>query len=308
MSAVYRATKMQYIPAIFLLVTAIFLSREALSHDLFVSIQENVAHSPDRYGVTVGWGHNMPLDDFIRADIMDSYAVHSPSNIRMDFKFDVNANKGIYLKKAPGRKEYKDLTMQMGYHFAEHILFNKNSPKGTYQVGIVTKHYPYTVWIDKNGDRQTSDEKYKDQIKDAKQIIRSTSYVWSGKSFIARDKWTKPKPIGHELEIIPFSDLSQVKAGDEVTFDVLFNGKPLSSTSDNRKYLEASSQTFGKPGEYAIFGYINKGKSTIKVTTPGQWIVKVYKVENVTKNSKYKNLSGKADTVVFVATATFHVQ
>ena len=54
--------------------------------------------------------------------------------------------------------------------------------------------------------------------------------MWA-KSFFTVGQWTDPNPVGHLLEIIPTSDLSKVKAGELVSFKVLYKGKPLKTYS-----------------------------------------------------------------------------
>jgi uncharacterized GH25 family protein len=223
-----------------LFVISTFFLSHALAHDLFVSVKESMAHTPGHANVVIGWGHALPMDDFLRGSKIETYAIYDPALTRMDFEFDRKANsiidekEGSGQKRLSGRKSYKGLTTQAGHYFGQHVKFQEDSSKGTYQVALTSKQYQYTVWVNKKG-RVKWGEKTLDEIKDAREIKVSKRHFYSAKAFLTVGEWTEPKPLGHPLEIIPMTDLSQVKVGDEVSFKVLLNGKPLSGTAKNRK-------------------------------------------------------------------------
>lgn len=80
------------------------------------------------------------------------------------------------------------------------------------------------------------------------------------------------KPLGHKLEILPISDLAGVKVGGELEFQVLFDGKPLSSQ------IYATYDGFSR--HYETYAYVTQargGSARVKITNPGTWMVRVEK-------------------------------
>lgn len=86
---------------------------------------------------------------------------------------------------------------------------------------ITSKPYQWSLWKDKRGRVRWGD-KALNEIKNAREVFISRVFHYYGKAILLIGKWSEAKPLGHELEIIPITDLSQVKTGDEVTFKVLF--------------------------------------------------------------------------------------
>jgi uncharacterized GH25 family protein len=101
------------------------------------------------------------------------------------------------------------------------------------------------------------------------------------------------KALGHKLEIVPVSSLTKARAGDELSFKILLDGKPMKgqvyATYDgfSRRYM-----TFAQAMET-----LEDGFAYVKITGPGTWMVRVEKrLESNT--AEYDILSLKA-TLVF---------
>lgn len=79
------------------------------------------------------------------------------------------------------------------------------------------------------------------------------------------------KVLGHKLEIVPVDDPSKAKIGEDLTFQVLYDGKPLSTA------VWATYDGFTKnPNSYAYFTEADdKGLAKVKITAPGLWMVRV---------------------------------
>jgi uncharacterized GH25 family protein len=77
--------------------------------------------------------------------------------------------------------------------------------------------------------------------------------------------------VGHRLEIVPVGNPAAAKTGDEITFKVLFEGKPLSTpvfaTYDR---FSESETTYAYYTEAA-----DDGTARVKITHPGLWMVRV---------------------------------
>jgi uncharacterized GH25 family protein len=101
------------------------------------------------------------------------------------------------------------------------------------------------------------------------------------------------KALGHKLEIVPVSDVTRARAGDELSFRILLDDKPMKgqayATYDgfSRRYM-----TFAQATES-----LEDGFAYVKVTGPGTWMVRVDKRLEA-NNPEYDILSLKA-TLVF---------
>jgi len=122
----------------------------------------------------------------------------------------------------------------------------------------------------------------KDQVPDA---VRS----WRSKQFA---KWVDPRSpnhrqaLGDELEVVPVTDLSTVKAGDKATFRILLRGRPIAG---------------------AILSIAHKGIG--ESDDEGQVRVRVREGRLMTVAASLRRpiKSAHADTEVFEASLTFAV-
>lgn len=169
------------------------------AHDLFVTVKESMSHHPSHTNIVVGWGHALPMDYFLRGSKIETYAIYDPALTRMDFEFDRKANaiidgkEGGGQKRVSGRKSHKGLTTQAGHYFGQHVKFQEDSPKGTYQVAVTSKPSQFTMWVNKKGRVKWSDQTL-DEIKDAREIKVSKRHYYSAKAFLTVGEWTESKP------------------------------------------------------------------------------------------------------------------
>jgi len=80
------------------------------------------------------------------------------------------------------------------------------------------------------------------------------------------------KTLGHRLEILPVSNPTAAKIGDELSFKILFEGKPLQA------YVYATYDGFSR--YYNTYAYVTEsreGVARVKITHPGPWMVRVEK-------------------------------
>jgi len=77
-------------------------------------------------------------------------------------------------------------------------------------------------------------------------------YQTFAKSYLTVGKWTNPKPLGHGLEIILCTDLSNLHVGNLVEMDVLFYGKPLDATAKSIEYITAHNSSFDQSDGFAL--------------------------------------------------------
>jgi len=296
-----------------LLIFLAVLSETAIAHDFFVIATYSMTHPHGSAIINLGWGHVLPMDDFLPAKRIETYAIYSPDLKKKDFPFNPVANKDItYEYKGEESKFFPYATFQKGDSYAQKVIFKEDALEGTYQVAASLKRTYLTVWNDEKGRRHWT-PKSLDKIKDAKSIELSVLYQMFAKAFIVKGKWTQPKPIGHDLEIIPLSNLSEVRVGDFVIFKVLLHGKPYHPKSIPRTKIFACGEHYGLSLDhpeycYGIWGCIHKGVGRIRVTAPGRWLVKIFVREPVTKEGPFKDIVGKAMEVGYLATVTFTVK
>lgn len=286
--------------------TVLSLSFAVMSqaHSLWINSFESHAHKPGHAMVSLGWGHALPMDDVLNAAngkiAIDSFNLYDPS-----LKI-VSLYKPPFKSKEPdmSNSDFDIYSADLG---AQKIVLKKGAAKGVYQLSVISKPTFYTQYIDKK-DRQHLKLKPKNEIQDTKTIINSVRYQAFAKSYLTVGKWQEPKPLGHALEIIPKTDLSNLKAGDLVEVYVTFYGKPLTSSIKGVEYITAWSSSFGQSDNFSLYSHLMGGRAQFRVQSSGQWIITIYHKQEVTKNGDLKKLYGKTDEVYHGATLTFNVK
>jgi len=111
---------------------------------------------------------------------------------------------------------------------------------------------------------------------------------------ISADDDSYKKVLGHKLEIVPDSNVTIARAGDELSFKFLLDGKPLRAqvfaTYDG---FSRRSMTFAYATESAA-----DGVAAVKVTSPGVWMVRLEK--RIETNAKEFDLLALKATLVFL--------
>lgn len=274
------------------------------AHSLWINSFESHAHKPGHAMVSLGWGHGLPMDDVLNAAngkiAIDSFNLYDPS------LKTVSLYKPPFKSKEPdmSNSDFDIYSADLG---VQKIALKKGAAKGVYQLSVISKPTFYTQYIDKK-DRQHLKLKPKNEIQDTKTIINSVRYQAFAKSYLTVGKWQEPKPLGHALEIIPKTDLSNLKAGDLVEVYVTFYGKPLTSSIKGVEYITAWSSSFGQSDNFSLYSYLMEGKAQFRVQSSGQWIITIYHKQEVTKSGDLKKLYGKTDEVYHGATLTFNVK
>jgi uncharacterized GH25 family protein len=101
------------------------------------------------------------------------------------------------------------------------------------------------------------------------------------------------KVLGHKLEIVPVSNMSRARAGDDLLFRVFLDGKPL------KGQVYATYDGFSR--RHMTFAYatesLDDGVAHVKVTSPGVWMVRVEK--RLEANHKDYDLLSLKATLVF---------
>ena len=282
------------------------LSLSGLSaHTLWVNSFEAFAHKPGHITVSLGWGHTMPMDDILNSPfgkaVIKDFSITDPEGEKIALNIPSS-------QAAQTTKETRNFDLFNGDIGLQKLALKKDSLRGVYKIAAKSKPTYYTMYLD-NKDRQRLKLKPKDEVKNVKTIVASLKYEAFATSYLnLGDKWKNPKATNQGLEILPRTDLSKVKVGDLVEFEVFFYGKPLNNTPKMGAYITANSQSFGQSDNFSLFSRINKGKAQFRVQSAGQWKVECKTKARVTKDAEHKNLYGKTNTLVNASTLTFHVK
>ncbi len=283
------------------MITLLLAASTAGAHSLWVNCFESTQiHPPGHATVSLGWGHTMPIDDM-------------PNSVKAKLKItefnlaDPAGNKSKLYKPQP--KTVTPFESNAGYDLYisdianQQIALKKETRQGVYLIEAISQKTYYTQYTDTKGRTRLA-LKPMDEIDGIQKVLASVQYQAFGKSYLTVKKWTTPKPAGHDLEITPLTDLSRVKPGDMVEFDVRFHGKPLSWGPNSLAYITGYSPAFG--GErFAVFSMVLGGKAQFRVQNAGQWRVNIINSKMVTQDGPLKNLYGKVKTVNNAATLTF---
>ena len=276
----------------------------AHAHSIWINSFESHAHQPPHAMVSMGWGHALPMDDTLTAPngriAIERFELIDPSLKRTG------------LIKPEFKISKADLTTNNFEVFAadlgtQKVALKKNSARGVYQFSVISKPAFYTKYIDTNGKNRLR-LKPKDQLDDIQKVMMSVKYQAFAKTYLTMDQWTPPKALGHALEIIARTDLSNLAVGDLVEVDVLFYGKPLNTTKKGIKYITAHSSSFGQSDGFYLMSYIKKGRAQFRVQSVGQWMIAVRNIDDVTADGALQNLYGKVEQVYHSASLTFQVR
>ncbi|WP_415716994.1 DUF4198 domain-containing protein [Maridesulfovibrio sp.] len=133
---------------------------------------------------------------------------------------------------------------------------------------IITGHRHGIIWT------QTTRGWKQQSKKELKGVISSGKYEKFCKTLVTVGKpdGAYNKIIGQRLEIVPMSDPAKAKVGDEIEFQTLLDGKPVSVENMVATYDGFSMN----PNTFAYFTEpYGNGITKLKITAPGTWMVRV---------------------------------
>ena len=245
----------------------------------------------------------MPVDDFLisrNATVsIEKYELVAPDNSKTDILLPS-------VKKEKAISSSSGMLITPGDLGLRKIALTNKSIEGTYQVIVESKPTFFTGYMDNKGKHRMS-SKPMDEIDDAKSFDFSTRYKATGKSYFCVKNWTTPKAVGHDLEIMPTTDLSHLRAGDMVQFSITLKGEPVTCDMHGMHYIIAISNTFGYPDKCMMAAYIRDGKSQIRIPAAGEWRCLVLLEKKVTPDNALKSLIKKCQSVYYMATVSFNV-
>lgn len=283
--------------------TCLLLPSMAAAHTLWINLYESHAHKPPHVITSLGWGHVVPMDDILEKFNMASYALVDPEMSRTE----------LPLPQTPQKIEGDgDVHSSLGIKGGDVGVYKltplENGIAGVYQVVAMSKDNYYSVYLDKKG-RKKWQHTTMDKVKGAKKVIEGMKFSANAKSYFAVGEWSMPKPLKLDLEILPKTDLTKLRTGDLVEFDIRLMGEPISSDPiRSLEYMTLTSNTFGGPDGFMLAALIYNGKARFRIPTSGQWVANVYTRQAVVPGGPLESLVGKCTTALLASTVSFVVQ
>lgn len=276
----------------------------AAAHSLWVNVHESFTHPPGHVLTSLGWGHEVPMDDFLMSEAgavnIVRYDLVGPDGSATPMPLPV-------VKKEKTTASKTGMVITPGDLGLRKIALTEETRPGTYAVTAESKATFFTGYVDAKGKHQMT-TKPMDEIKGAKSFDFSTRYKAVATSYIGVKKWTPPVSLGHDLELVPQTDMSKVKAGDVIPFTVMLKGKPVTSDMEAMNFLHMTSNTFGGPDRYMLAAYVLDGKAQIRVPTAGEWVASVIIKKDVRPNNELKHLANKCKSIYYGATVSFNAR
>ena len=149
---------------------------------------------------------------------------------------------------------------------------------------VITAVFDNGFWTEKTDG--SWENKPKSKVKDGKTTGRYFKYATS---IVAHPK-AELKPFGMPLEIVSLADPTTLKAGDELTIQVLADGRPVPDAKVTAEYTTASHEPVLKTD--------SQGKLTIRIRNQGLNVI-------VASMSEKTPASADQDEIGRLATLTF---
>ena len=277
---------------------------QALSHSLWVNAHESFTHPPGHVLISLGWGHEIPMDDFLMSDTgavtIERYDLLGPDG-------SISPLAVPMVKKETTTTSKTGMTIVPGDLGLRKIALTDTTIPGTYAVVAESLATYFSGYFDAKGKYRMT-YKAMDEIQDARSFDFSVRYKAVAKSYVGVREWTDPKPAGHDLEIMPITDLGKVRAKDMVEFKVTLKGRPVTSDTQGIHYVHMTSNTFGGPDKYMLSAYLQDGRARLRVPTAGQWMASVLVKKEVKPDNELKDLVKKCRSVFYGSTLTFHAK
>jgi len=232
------------------------------AHYPWINASDYTPETGSSLKMTLGWGHAYPLAGFLKKEAVETLEIAGPGKIAPELVFA------------------SDLEIE-----------SKDSltAPGAYIVAATRKAGFYTKTT--QGGKQASKKNLKKVIKCSLSHMCMKAIVNVGEGTGKVDT-----RIGHPMEIIPLKNPGQLRAGEYLPVQVLYNGTPF------KGHIFATFAGFSTEKE--TFAYATKtdksGRAKIRILQPGVWLIKA------SHEQAYPDLT-ECDVESFIATLTFEV-
>lgn len=230
------------------------------AHTLWI----NVVPEFNRHVVAnIGYGEVMNGSELLTPDwwpmYIESYELYSPDGE----KTELSVPKLVTQEK---QKLKSGIQVQAGGDTGQKkFIISESTDKGMYQIVAKTHLAHVVTYLDKEGKKHYADATFMKLPKEA-QIIKKKYGINFMQAVFAVDNWSTFNPTGLPLEIVPLSNLHNVRVGDRVQFKVLLNGEPLTKSEP---FITAYNLGFGD--RWGMHSELIDGVGEIRVAEAGIW-------------------------------------
>ncbi|OEU70805.1 MAG: hypothetical protein BA864_12105 [Desulfuromonadales bacterium C00003093] len=238
-------------------------SAPVYAHYPWINITDYTPETGSTLQMTIGWGHKYPLAGFLKKDSLESLELIGPE------------------KSGTGLTFVSDLEIESDESIGV---------AGAYVVAAIRKAGFYTKTA--LGGKRCSK-------KNLENVIRCSFSHMCMKAIVnvGEGKGRADARVGHPMEIIPLKNPVDLRAGDYMPVQVLYNGKPYNG--------DIFATYAGFSTEKNVFAYVTKtdkkGKGEIRILQPGVWLIKADHEEPYPDRNE-------CDVESFVATLTFEIR
>ncbi len=237
-------------PLLFTLLLGLLAPGAVSAHSLYIQAGRQHVSKGKGSPLFFCYGHHIPVDDAVRRKKLEYVRVTAPDGTAEDI---------------PLRDE-KSL----------HSYVVEYEKPGTYALSAATTPGSFTMWKDKKGRRRHS-IKPMSAVKDkASEILSSLrSSQWTKTYVVCGEPSQKfPAVIGMPLELVPARDVSGLKQGETLDFQVYRNGEPYTGEG----FFDATYNGFSTEAEdnYIPKTAVKGGKFSLPLDVTGRWFVRFY--------------------------------
>ncbi len=213
----------------------------AEAHEIKVLLDQMTVEQGDEDVVFLSWGHLLPTDGPIRGEDIERYQFHTPS----------------------GSVQYLATDMESDQRNIVHL-----EEQGLYTAEAVRK--PSVLTIFTLGDQHVHFVGPKTEVRPGAEVEDSFRSFQFAKAMVTTGGSKTPKPIGHELEIVPKTAPESWVVGQDIPFLVLFKGKPLSGKLFQAKPIDFKPDdvwTWTRPTD-------QHGEAVLRPDHAGTWLLR----------------------------------
>lgn len=251
--------------------------------------------------ISVNYGDMMPGSELLAADWwpmhLAAYEVIDPNGARTSL--------GVpNLTVNPKSKLPSGLSVQAGGDTGvRKFLFGPETRKGTYMVAAESPLTQFVQYRDKSGASRYSDQKV-EQLEDVAEVTSKYYDMFFMKAVFTVGGWTEPQTVGHPLEIVPLTDLSEARVGDVVRFKVLLHGKAYDSGPES----ELKAFNTGLGDRWGYVSDLKYGEGQFRLTHAGIWRVDASFTATTKEMAAYKDKKLPDSPMRLSSTFVFNVK
>lgn len=258
-----------------LVLVAVLLTVQAVSaHSIYVQSGRFKVSEGRSTPMFFGFGHHFPVDDAVRSKKLNYIKVYHPDGKVTDV----------------GIKDEKSL-------HSYNLTYEK---AGTHAITAETNPGYFAMYIDKKGRKRHSLKPMNTFINNAEKVLTSLRSSQWAKTYVVAEEPTVPFPanIGLPMEIVPLRDVTGLKIGDTVDFQIYNEGKPYTGKGT----WDATYNGFSTEAEdmYIPRTVVEGGKFSLKISNSDRWFIRYFtKVDAKGSEKELFKQNKRTATLVF---------